>query len=134
MSSHEFPFEWFVNVYTIDHVVKPKDEKIIDKIYAKHSNNYKKFMNEVAKKTHIGNIDKYLKQEKYCILCNKNYPLSLDPFLVIKKANIDVTYEYCKSCVNISKCIKCKRVTDEPWMVFYANEHGNIVSCEFCDK
>jgi hypothetical protein len=134
-------FEWFLDTY--DRLNNPKrlselDTSILDqitKLYRLYENDYKLFIENVFQLLNINEKDKliYLKQEKYCIYCIKNYPITLDPFLtILNQKEEDITHQICSKCLPRIKLCNICRCDPDPYNTIYFVD--NKLICLKCYK
>lgn len=71
-------------------------------------------------------------RDLHCKLCKEVYEPYLDPFVVIKIEDCEITYELCLGCISSFKnCSSCNREFDEPWDIIYLI-HSETCYCENC--
>ena len=141
-----FSFEIFVNAY--DEINYPKksynlslnDKNAINKIYKQNSYDYNKFINKISKYFNMSDEikNKYLNKEKYCILCNNNYPYDYESFINYynytnhKYLNYSMCYDCIYKNINCNNCNK-KINIDEPYTNIYIDDNYNYF-CKECFK
>lgn len=143
---NKFSFEIFVNAYNEINYPKKcyelslKDKNTIDKLYEENFNNYKKFINAISKYFNIGDKIKneYLNKEKYCIICNNNYPYDYETFInyydYISRKYLN--YNMCYDCINKeNKCNNCNNKINiyDAYSNIYIDDNYNYF-CEKCIK
>ena len=106
IQKYGFNFEWFLDVYNeINYLnISDLDNKslnIIESCYRNNYLNYHDFIKIILEKFKmIDDINIYLSQEKKCLICQNNYPFSLDCFITFYDKNkSDITKCMCVDCI-----------------------------------
>ena len=132
--NYGFNIQWFMRTYNSLNYPNSIEEINIDKInslYEKYYLNYEKFIIELNL-IPDEHIPFYLKREKKCLKCQKNYPFKFDSFLHVKeiKTKKEITKELCYSCITKHKnCSKCQKKI-QPNQTLYLNQDDSI--CQKC--
>ena len=134
-------FEWFLIAYGIvfnKEAVNLKEEvkEKIDILFARGLTPYTQFVDGIATLFELDEKQKeiFLQQERFCICCKTQYPVTYDPFRIYYDITTkeDITYSLCNTCNKFTDCSKCYYFIDGPWNIFYFNITDKTTICDFC--
>jgi hypothetical protein len=131
--------EWFIIVFFKSFNREFRDEPstvidVVDQLFEKYKHNYKLFLHNYFIKFNINDetiMQNFYKSETFCINCNTNYPIVLDPFVVLYDNNKkDITFDLCIECITYF-CKKCGK-GKEPWFKLFKQKDFYV--CGDCHK